>query len=300
MSNSTETSPLHYQWSPWKRLNGKYPVVTDRSPLPDRNAIYVPDDWLDPEVPVDWLVSFLALIHYSPEITWLLSTFRPGDWLSRVDAKALLKLEMEKDRETLALREWLRAWIEGTPPSNVWVGSPIFSQEQADSLIPKLLAIPAVGRFLLCDPLLGPVEFTHQTMFGSACVLDEPIQRNVGRTKTGNVKKGIHWVSIGGETGPNACPCNIDWIRSLVRQCKDAAVPVMVERLGAVPVYTAAGGFTGEEANKAIRAHWDDPNWMIPWNSPHNLSPRITHPDGEDPSEWPHDIRIREIPEGLR
>ena len=269
-------------------------------------CVYVPEDWLDPEVPVGWLLSFLCLIRATPEITWLLSTWRPGNWLRRVDAQALLKLEMEKDRETLALREWLRDWIEGTPPSNVWVGSPISSQEQADSLIPKLLTIPAVGRFLLCDPLLGPVDLERVvTKRSDAPERGKPdvsfdCLRGWHGGATRPDKARINWVSIGGDTGPNASPCNIDWIRSLVRQCKDSGVPVRVERLGTVPVYTAAGGATDEQADKAIRAHWDDPNWMIPWNSPHNLSPRITHPDGEDPSEWPHDIRIREIPEGLR
>jgi protein gp37 len=286
MNNSTETSPLDYQWSPWKRPKGQFPEPVDRLLHARHKCVYVPEDWLDPDVPVDWLVNFLALIRATPQITWLLSTWRPGDWLRRVDAQALLKLEMEEDRETIDLQEWLRDWIEGTPPSNVWVGSPISSQEQADSLIPKLLAIPSVGRFILCDPLLGPVDLT------SVSDDEEGVQFNCltgawgldFAEPKGDEDTTLDWVSIGGETGPDARPCNIDWIRSLVRQCKDAAVPVRVERLGSKPEGPDNGTYAGEPPETEI----------VSW------SKWITHPDGEDPSEWPHDLRVREIPEGLR
>lgn len=41
----------------------------------------------------------------------------------------------------------------------------------------------------------------------------------------------IDWVICGGESGPKARPCHIDWIRSIVRQCREAGVPCFVKQL---------------------------------------------------------------------
>lgn len=43
----------------------------------------------------------------------------------------------------------------------------------------------------------------------------------------------LDWVIVGGESGPNARKCNIDWIRSVVNQCKAADVPVFVKQMSA-------------------------------------------------------------------
>jgi protein gp37 len=43
---------------------------------------------------------------------------------------------------------------------------------------------------------------------------------------------GIDWLIVGGESGRRARPMELDWARSLVRQCQDARVPVFVKQLG--------------------------------------------------------------------
>lgn len=73
----------------------------------------------------------------------------------------------------------------------------------------------------------------------------------------------------------NARPCNVEWIRDLVRQCKAAAVPCFVKQLGARPVkeiFDARGGLLGFEGLG------------------------LKHPKGGDPSEWSEDLRVREFP----
>jgi protein gp37 len=35
---------------------------------------------------------------------------------------------------------------------------------------------------------------------------------------------GIHWVIVGGESGPNARPMNPDWTKSIQKQCKEQNV----------------------------------------------------------------------------
>jgi len=40
----------------------------------------------------------------------------------------------------------------------------------------------------------------------------------------------ISWCITGGESGPNARPCQIDWIRSIVEQCRETGVPCFVKQ----------------------------------------------------------------------
>src|SRR6188474_2093121 len=37
-------------------------------------------DWLDDEVPIEWLADFLKLIHDTPHLDWLNLTKRPENW----------------------------------------------------------------------------------------------------------------------------------------------------------------------------------------------------------------------------
>ena len=79
------------------------------------------------------------------------------------------------------------------------------------------------------------------------------------------VKGGIDWVIVGGESGPGARPCNVDWVRSIVRQCAAAGVPCFVKQLGSRPEVEAPSG-----------------GWMQPYP--------VRHPKGGDPSEWGEEI----------
>lgn len=65
--------------------------------------------------------------------------------------------------------------------------------------IEKLQAIRAAVRFLSIEPLLGPMP-------------DLPLD-------------GIGWVIVGGESGPNFRPLNLDWVREIRDQCVSAGVP---------------------------------------------------------------------------
>jgi protein gp37 len=255
-------------------------------------------DWLDDEVPAAWLARFLQLIHDTPNLTWLLLTKRPELWRSRIQAVCSHLGDVCQGREDIRMLGFVCGWRDGVHfPRNVWVGTSVEDQIRADERIPALLKIPAVARFLSVEPLLGPVEFTRQTVFGSACMLDKPIQHNVGRAKTGNVKKGIHWVIIGGESGHGARPCNVEWVRSLVRQCKGASVPAFVKQLGAKAVENGEFQHTDECFNEhcELAGGPEDCQGVVGLDS---LC--LAHPKGGDPSEWPEDLRVREFPEGLR
>jgi protein gp37 len=90
-------------------------------------------------------------------------------------------------------------------PSNVWMGTSI---ENEDYLwrVKSLREVPAKIRFLSIEPLLGPISRFSL--------------------------KGIHWVIVGGESGPGARPMKVEWVRSLRDQCVSKEVPFFFKQWG--------------------------------------------------------------------
>lgn len=172
-------------------------------------------DWLDPEVPVEWLADLLNMIRQTPLLNWLLLTKRPEKWFMRID-DVIKSLNGPKDKNWDSLR-MLIEWSEGLPPHNVWIGTTVENQAQADKRIPKLLEIPARVRFLSCEPLLGPIKFADVPGFNRISEIDD-IRRM--------------WVICGGESGPGARPMHPDWARGLRDQCQAAGVPFLFKQWG--------------------------------------------------------------------
>jgi protein gp37 len=44
----------------------------------------------------------------------------------------------------------------------------------------------------------------------------------------------IHWVIVGGESGPKARPMERDWVQSIFRQCRKVEVPFFFKQWGGV------------------------------------------------------------------
>lgn len=173
-------------------------------------------DWLDNQVPIEWLVDLLDLIRQTPELDWLLLSKRIGNWKRRIEqAWSFARLEGRRD-----LAFWLFEWLHGRAPANVQIGATITSQTEADRDITKLLVVPAGVRFLSMEPLLGPVSF--EGMFANT--LD-------CRDST-NMLEELDWVIVGGESGPGARPMHPDWARSLRDQCAAAGVPFLFKQWG--------------------------------------------------------------------
>lgn len=176
-------------------------------------------DWLDDEVPIEWLVDLLELIHATPHLDWLLLTKRPENWYDRI-IRAMIDSRMAK---LIEFPIWLYEWKSGTPPANVWIGTTVEDQKRADDRIPELLSIPARVRFLSCEPLLEPVHFSNS--FGKLSSREIPDGPNRGWL-------GLHWVIVGGESGPGFRQFNPDWARSLRDQCRAAGVAFHMKQMG--------------------------------------------------------------------
>lgn len=209
-------------------------------------------DWPDPEVPIEWLAEMLDTIRQCSNVDFLLCTKRPELCRHRL-------MEAFASTESDALKTWLNGWLCGTGiPGNIVLLTSVENQAMADKRIPELIRIPAWRRGLSCEPLLGPVEF--------------------GRWLKPNL--GVDWVIIGGESGKNARPCNVEWIRSLKEQCKAADVPCFVKQLGA-RYEDPANGEGGALVN--------------PDESIVGKIRKLKDPKGGEMAEWPEDLRVREF-----
>jgi protein gp37 len=92
-------------------------------------------------------------------------------------------------------------------PPNVWMGVSIETAKylwRAD----HLRKVPSAVRFLSLEPLLGPLGTLD------LC--------------------GIHWVIVGGESGPGARPIEAKWVREIRKQCRAAGVPFFFKQWGGV------------------------------------------------------------------
>lgn len=164
---------------------------------------------------VEWRIDLFRLIHQTKNLDWLLLTKRPENV---VDMAAL-------DSPAVKM------------PDNVWIGTSVEDQEQADKRIPELLKIPATVRFLSIEPLLGPVDLPT---FGSYIDPDGfgnngPMSFQLGSSIEPD--NPIDWVIVGGESGPNARPMHPDWVRSIRDQCQAAGVPFFFKQWGEYGVF---------------------------------------------------------------
>lgn len=106
------------------------------------------------------------------------------------------------------------------PLPNVWLGVSIENQKTADERIPLLLGTPAAKRVVSYEPALGPVDL--RSYFNSFQPMPWP-------TKAYPI---IHWVIMGGESGPNARPMHPDWARTMRNQCQAAGVKFFFKQWG--------------------------------------------------------------------
>jgi protein gp37 len=171
------------------------------------------------------------------------------------------------------------------PLPNVWLGTSVENQAAADERIPHLLRCPAAVRFLSCEPLLEPVQLPAwlKPAYDNGKFRGWDVPGVALRVHGGSEDHFIDWVIVGGESGPGARPCEVDWVRSIVRQCGAAGVPCFVKQLGANVV--------GDPHVPPLR---DEATGMTTYTVQEVFE--INDRKGGDPSEWPEDLRVRQMP----
>ena len=237
--------------------------ATGHKPLGPEESL--PPDW-------EWATmddlrhDLFDLIDRTPNLDWLLFTKRPENIQGMWPNVTL---------PTIATDGTSKPGTYFRP--NVHLIYSASDQETLEAGLPHLLKCrdlaPVLG--LSLEPLLGPISLNG---FGT------DVNPVTGQTApTGAYHP---WVAVGGESGRDARLCNIAWIRSVVEQCKAADVPCYVKQIGSCP-YDPRGDLASGESRQAASKGY------ITRNGTARL---LRDPKGGDPSEWPEDVRVRELP----
>jgi protein gp37 len=92
-------------------------------------------------------------------------------------------------------------------PKHIWLGVSV-ENENYIFRITHLQKSPAQIRFVSIEPLIGPIELPSSLL------------------------RGIHWVIVGGESGPKARPINPYWVIDIQRQCGKNEIPFFFKQWG--------------------------------------------------------------------
>ena len=229
-----------------------------------------------------------ALIDSTPALDWLLLTKRPENVRKFWPAVNVQSQEQADDRNERG--ELYRR--------NVWIGTSISDQETADKATPELLELRDLAPvlFLSAEPLVGPVDLCEirdaKRHPGCACfdvLRGQMIHEDDDYQWT--PAPSVNLVIVGGESGPGARPCSVEWVRAIVRQCAEAGVACFVKQLGA-----------NVEIDHAENASDYGDGVSIVGNEGDSFGPtrlKFTDPKGGNPDEWPEDLRVRQMPERI-
>ena len=154
-------------------------------------------DFFHEDVPEEWRRDAWEIMGHAKEHTFLLLTKRPENIITRLPV----------------------GWMEGQNQywPHVWLGVTAENQEMADLRIPQLLRIPAAKRFVSAEPLLGPIRWDEKWLVISP-------EDSAGHIYTA-YKPGIHWVIVGGESGPDYRVMAETWATDLRDDCAAFGVP---------------------------------------------------------------------------
>jgi protein gp37 len=259
------------------RMRNRYPagfgevrVHPDRVNLPLRwqkpRRVFVNSlsDLFHEQIPDPWRADIFAVMAAARRHTFQVLTKRPGPMASLLSRPSFR--DAVRDRAMgKAFRdpEWVWEW----PLPNVWLGTSVESQKWADVRIPKLLETPAAVRFLSCEPLLGPVDLSrwllapeacHRRMrgiYGAETICAEPKGHDGYHWPIMDSRKfrPLHWVIVGGESGPGARPMHPQWARDLRDQCQAAGVAYFFKQWGEwVPESQNAAALSHSTAGQAL------------------------------------------------
>lgn len=197
---------------------------------PRRVFVNSMSDLFHPKVTDDFIARVFATMTLAQEHTFQVLTKRPKR------ARALLSSEtwretMHEHYCALLERDGLPQYIYYWPLRNVWLGTSVEDQERADQRIPELVRTPAAVRFLSCEPLLGPVDLQYHLGVEWMDTLDG-WGREMFSALQGRVGGGLHWIIVGGESGPGARPMHPAWARQLRDQADAAEIAFFFKQWG--------------------------------------------------------------------
>lgn len=116
-------------------------------------------------------------------------------------------------------------------PRNAWLGVSVENRKDGVPRIDRLREIDATIRFLSVEPLLEDIGEVNLT--------------------------GIHWVIVGGESGPKARPMKPEWVDPIHQQCEESGAAFFFKQWGG----WGADGVKRAKKQNGRQLHgrtWDD------------------------------------------
>lgn len=199
---------------------------------PRRVFVNSMSDLFHKDVPFGFVDRVFGVMAATPQHTYQVLTKRPermAEYLNTQGRDTLVWIEAYSAALSPELKHNKPQW----PLPNVWIGTSVEDQRAADERIPALLQAPAVVRFLSCEPLLGVVRLNPEWLFCPGREYGHGM--NLTSAHAGGCcdrHPRIHWVIVGGESGPGARPMHPDWARSLRDQCARADVAFFFKQWG--------------------------------------------------------------------
>lgn len=165
------------------------------------------------------------LIDATPWLDWLLLTKRPEN----------IRRMWQWSRHSYVANDDQRHDYR----PNIWLGTSVATQADADRNIPHLLECRDLAPvlFLSCEPLVEAVNLRTG-------IYSMPPD---GKRKLGTTLEGIDLVIVGGESGHNARPMHPQWVRNLKDQCQATKTAYFLKQWGEWAPYSAsciANGWT--------------------------------------------------------
>lgn len=108
-------------------------------------------------------------------------------------------------------------------------------QAAANARIPLLMQLPAVVKFLSCEPLLGPVDLTYIEVDKLSAVNSLNGVGDIFYHR--NDTSAIDWVIVGGESGNKTGKwlyreMHMQWLHGIITQCYKFGVPLFIKQMG--------------------------------------------------------------------
>ncbi len=157
------------------------------------DALEAPTKWKRPRVV--FVNSMSDLFHDDVPVEFIRRVFGVMARCPQHTFQVLTK-RSNRVRELASVLEW---------PRNVWMGVSV-EDSRVVFRVEDLQEVPAAVRFLSVEPFIGPIE--HLPL------------------------KGIHWVIVGGESGPGARAMDPQWVDGILRQCREAGAAFFFKQWG--------------------------------------------------------------------
>jgi protein gp37 len=190
-------------------------------------------DLFHEKLPFEFVTQVFQTIQLTPQHTYLILTKRP--------------------ERAYDFYYWMMSQEPGFNfPGNCWIGTSANDQKSAEVRVPILLGIPYINRFLSYEPATGPLDLTKLITSDSA-VEEEGRERvlhmvdalngleadmayhRTDQLWRGNIERDkprLHWVIMGGESGPKGVPMHPAWARVVRDQCRKYGVPFFFKQFG--------------------------------------------------------------------